>query len=137
MNYDDYTAEKADLENPLSVFNYFFFYFVLSTVMMAMIIGLAQNGLQDTRSASAVNVLCQVIKDIAELEWIIWRLKVFLPVKLSNWLVKKISIKGFLLPRKTILEIRPHHYESNGKMPQTLKKSIYNHLMDRGSTCHR
>lgn len=46
MNYDDYTAEEAELENPLSVFNYFILYFVLSTVMMAMIIGLAQNGLQ-------------------------------------------------------------------------------------------
>lgn len=46
MNYDDYTAEKGELENPLSVFSYFCLFFVLSTVMMGMIIGLAQNGLQ-------------------------------------------------------------------------------------------
>lgn len=85
---------------------------------------------------SAVNVLCQVIKDIAELEWIIWRLNAIFPQKLNVWLSKKISVKDFLLANGTILEIRPHDDSGNKTIPTTLKKSIFEHLLDRGITCH-
>ncbi|ODN04349.1 Transient receptor potential channel pyrexia [Orchesella cincta] len=134
MNYEDFTADKAELENPVTVFNYFILFFVLSTVMMGMIIGLATNGLQETRTASAVNVLCQVIKDIAELEWIISGLSRVLPRSLYQWLVKKLSIKD-LFTSGYMLEIRPHDARDE-KIPVSLKKSIYTHLIDRGATCH-
>lgn len=75
-----------------------------------------------------------MIKDIAELEWIMGKLIGVFPRQINRWMVRQISLRDFLVGG-SILEIRPHDPKDN-KIPDSLKKYIYTHLMERGATCH-
>lgn len=80
-----------------------------------------------------------MIKDIAEVEGYLSRVQCVLPKAVVNWLDETTSIKaGESIfepePDASTVEIEPFNPDDN-KLPNCLKKAIYQFLMDRKQTC--